>query len=140
MKAGLDVRQAVRRNGRQQSAARLWVVGEDDQLLSDARRDLQRGCNVPPVVTDAARLDAGRRDRECGRGHAPGFGRRSRAARANGRTSHLAALRGATGTSRKYVVALLEDLGRRGILTRTPAGHVPGPRAARAETSGDGIQ
>jgi selenocysteine-specific elongation factor len=38
-------------------------------------------------------------------------------------------LRDATGTSRKYVMALLEDLGRRGVLTRTPAGHVPGPRA-----------
>jgi selenocysteine-specific elongation factor len=46
-----------------------------------------------------------------------------------------AALRDATGTSRKYVLPLLEDLDRRGILTRTPAGHVPGPRAAllRAE-------
>jgi selenocysteine-specific elongation factor len=42
-----------------------------------------------------------------------------------------AALRDATGTSRKYVMALLEDLGRRGILTRTPAGHVPGPWAKR---------
>lgn len=42
-----------------------------------------------------------------------------------------AALRDATATSRKYVMALLEDLGRRGILTRTPAGHVPGPRAPR---------
>jgi selenocysteine-specific elongation factor len=42
-----------------------------------------------------------------------------------------AALRDATGTSRKYVMALLEDLGRRGILTRTPAGHMPGPRAPR---------
>jgi hypothetical protein len=42
-----------------------------------------------------------------------------------------AALRDATGTSRKYVMALLEDLGRRGILARTPAGHVPGPRAPR---------
>jgi len=50
-----------------------------------------------------------------------------------------AALRDATGTSRKYVTALLEDLGRQGILTRTPAGHVPGPRAPRAGTSGDGI-
>jgi selenocysteine-specific elongation factor len=40
-----------------------------------------------------------------------------------------AELRDATGTSRKYVMALLEDLGRRGILARTPAGHVPGPRA-----------
>jgi hypothetical protein len=50
-----------------------------------------------------------------------------------------AALRDATGTSRKYVMALLEDLGRQGILTRTPAGHVPGPRAPRAGTSGSGI-
>jgi len=41
-----------------------------------------------------------------------------------------AALRDATGTSRKYVMAILEDLDRRGVLRRTPAGHVPGPRAA----------
>jgi selenocysteine-specific elongation factor len=40
-----------------------------------------------------------------------------------------AALRDATGTSRKYVMALLEELNRRGILARTPAGHVRGPRA-----------
>ncbi len=40
-----------------------------------------------------------------------------------------AAFRDATGTSRKYVMPILEDLDRRGILRRTPAGHVPGPRA-----------
>ena len=40
-----------------------------------------------------------------------------------------AAFRDASGTSRKYVLAILEDLDRRGILRRTPAGHVPGPRA-----------
>ena len=40
-----------------------------------------------------------------------------------------AAMRDATGTSRKYVMALLEDLDRRGILRRTEAGHVRGPRA-----------
>jgi selenocysteine-specific elongation factor len=40
-----------------------------------------------------------------------------------------AALRDATGTSRKYVMALLEDLDRRGVLRRTPDGHVRGPRA-----------
>jgi selenocysteine-specific elongation factor len=40
-----------------------------------------------------------------------------------------AALRDATGTSRKYVMALLEDLDRRAVLRRTAAGHVPGPRA-----------
>ena len=40
-----------------------------------------------------------------------------------------AAFRDATGTSRKFVLAILEDLDRRGILARTPEGHVPGPRA-----------
>ena len=40
-----------------------------------------------------------------------------------------AAFRDATGTSRRVVMPLLEDLGRRGVLLRTPAGHVPGPRA-----------
>ena len=40
-----------------------------------------------------------------------------------------AAFRDASGTSRRYVLAILEDLDRRGILRRTPDGHVPGPRA-----------
>jgi selenocysteine-specific elongation factor len=40
-----------------------------------------------------------------------------------------AAFRDATGSSRKYVMAILEDLDRRAILHRTPPGHVPGPRA-----------
>ena len=44
-----------------------------------------------------------------------------------------AALRDATGTSRKYVLAILEDLDRREILRRTPEGHVPGARAPRPE-------
>jgi selenocysteine-specific elongation factor len=43
-----------------------------------------------------------------------------------------AALRDATGTSRKYVMAMLEDLDRRGVLRRTADGHVPGPRAGAA--------
>ncbi|HYK94903.1 MAG TPA: selenocysteine-specific translation elongation factor [Candidatus Dormibacteraeota bacterium] len=43
-----------------------------------------------------------------------------------------AAFRDATGTSRRYVLAILEDLDRRGILRRTEAGHVPGPRAPAA--------
>jgi selenocysteine-specific elongation factor len=42
-----------------------------------------------------------------------------------------AAFRDATGISRKYVLALLEDLDRRAVLRRAPEGHVPGPRAAR---------
>ncbi|HLQ49550.1 MAG TPA: SelB C-terminal domain-containing protein, partial [Candidatus Dormibacteraeota bacterium] len=43
-----------------------------------------------------------------------------------------AAFRDATGTSRKFVMAILEDLDRRGVLRRTPDGHVPGPHAAAA--------
>jgi selenocysteine-specific elongation factor len=52
-----------------------------------------------------------------------------------------AAFRDATGTSRKYVMAILEDLDRRAILRRTPAGHVPGPRAPQrpAETPSDAV-
>jgi selenocysteine-specific elongation factor len=46
-----------------------------------------------------------------------------------------AALRDATGTSRKYVLAILEDLDRRGILQRTPEGHLPGPRAPSREAT-----
>jgi len=39
-----------------------------------------------------------------------------------------AALRDATGTSRKFVLVILEDLDRRGLLRRTDAGHVLGPK------------
>jgi selenocysteine-specific elongation factor len=38
-----------------------------------------------------------------------------------------AAFRDATGTSRRYVLVILEDLDRRGLLRRTDAGHVLGP-------------
>jgi len=44
-----------------------------------------------------------------------------------------AAFRDATGTSRRYVLAILEDLDRREILQRTPEGHIPGPRAPRPQ-------
>ena len=47
-----------------------------------------------------------------------------------------AAYRDATGTSRKYVMAILEDLDRRGILRRTPAGHLPGPRVSALDGIG----
>jgi selenocysteine-specific elongation factor len=40
-----------------------------------------------------------------------------------------AAFRDATGTSRRYVLAILEDLDRRGLLQRGPDGHRLGPRA-----------
>ncbi len=43
-----------------------------------------------------------------------------------------AAFRDATGSSRRYVLAILEDLDRRGILVRQADGHVPGPRAPAA--------
>jgi hypothetical protein len=46
-----------------------------------------------------------------------------------------AAFRDAMGASRKYVMALLEELDRRGVLLRTPDGHVPGPKAAAAATA-----
>jgi selenocysteine-specific elongation factor len=48
-----------------------------------------------------------------------------------------AAFRDSTGTSRKYVMAILEDLDRRGVLRRTPDGHVLGPRAAAAGAGGN---
>jgi selenocysteine-specific elongation factor len=46
-----------------------------------------------------------------------------------------AALRDATATSRKYVMAILADLDRREILRRTAPGHVPGPRAESVGTA-----
>ena len=39
-----------------------------------------------------------------------------------------AAFRDATGTSRRYVLVILEDLDRRGLLRRTDIGHVLGPK------------
>jgi selenocysteine-specific elongation factor len=39
-----------------------------------------------------------------------------------------AAYRDATGSSRRYVMVILEDLDRRGLLRRTDAGHVLGPK------------
>ena len=52
-----------------------------------------------------------------------------------------AALRDATGSSRRFVMVILEDLDRRGLLRRTEAGHVLGPRTiarmqARADATG----
>ena len=52
-----------------------------------------------------------------------------------------AAYRDATGTSRKYVMAILEDLDRRGILRRTARRPRPGParpRAGAGDRHGDG--
>ena len=49
-----------------------------------------------------------------------------------------AAFRDATGTSRRYVLAILEDLDRRGVLQRSAAGHVPGPRVGLVASFGTG--
>ena len=49
-----------------------------------------------------------------------------------------AAFRDATASSRRFALAILEDLDRRGLLARTPDGHVPGPRAARPGTGSGG--
>ena len=46
-----------------------------------------------------------------------------------------AAFRDATGTSRKYVMAILADLDRRGVLQRRSDGHVPGPRVGSASAA-----
>ncbi len=49
-----------------------------------------------------------------------------------------AAFRDATGSSRRYVMVILEDLDRRGLLRRTDAGHVLGPRTiARMQARAD---
>jgi selenocysteine-specific elongation factor len=63
----------------------------------------------------------------------PAFRRLAAAALERARVAPLtpAELRDATGTSRKYVLAILEDLDRREILRRTPEGHIPGRRAPR---------
>ena len=45
-----------------------------------------------------------------------------------------AAFRDAIGGNRRIALALLEDLGRKGILRRTDGGHVPGPRAPAPES------
>jgi hypothetical protein len=47
-----------------------------------------------------------------------------------------AAFRDATGSSRKYALAILEDLDRRQVLRRGPEGHLPGPRAPRPAEEG----
>lgn len=50
-----------------------------------------------------------------------------------------AAFRDATDTSRRYVLAILEDLDRTGVLQRTPEGHIPGPRAPRRVSASAGV-
>jgi selenocysteine-specific elongation factor len=118
-----------------------------DPVLSDAMDRLERALAVaaPPGLAEAARTagcpPAGVRELErSGRivllepdlAYAAATYREIEAlARSLAAAAPLApaALRDATGTSRRYVMAILADLDRRGILRRTDAGHVPGPRA-----------
>jgi len=85
-------------------------------------RDLERAGRIVRVEADLAWAR-------------PAFERLAATALALARRAPLApaTLRDATGTSRRVVMPLLEDLNRRGILVRTPSGHVPGPRAPREE-------
>ncbi len=150
-------------NGRlQRNGERVGLAGPNqgpsvapDATLADAMARLERALAVaaPPSLRDAARAtgcsSAGIRELEqSGRivvidddlayaaatyrdleAHALELARRAPVT--------PAALRDATGTSRKYVMAILADLDRRGILRRTDAGHVPGSRAPSAvATSG----
>ena len=96
--------------------------------------DAARAAGCPPegirVLADAGRIVRVEADLAWA---APAFDRLMRTAVALARRGPLApaVLRDATGTSRRVVMPLLEDLNRRGILARTPAGHVLGPRAPR---------
>jgi hypothetical protein len=109
------------------------------------RLETRLAVNDPPGLADAARavgcpaegvraLEAGGRivrvDRDLAYA-APTFERLRTLAVSMARERPLtpAAYRDATGTSRRYVMTLLDDFGRRGLLVRTEAGHVPGPRA-----------
>ena len=108
---------------------------------------------APPPLAAAARAaglsagrgpatSSGRSDRRPRAGprlrgrHLPRSSRRRALAMAARAPLTPAAFRDATGTSRKYVMAILEDLDRRGILRRTrgrprpgPAGSTPAPAA-----------
>jgi selenocysteine-specific elongation factor len=129
---------------------RVAAATEPDPALVDAMERLERTLSVaaPPPLAEAARAAAcpaaGIRELErTGRivilepdlGYAATTYRDLTAtavALASAAPLTPAAYRDATGTSRKYVMAILEDLDRRAILRRTPDGHVPGARAAQS--------
>jgi hypothetical protein len=96
----------------------LAAAAREAACPADAIRELERGGRIVVVGADLAWSSAA-------------FERLTATALqlAGDEALSPATLRDATGTSRKYVMALLEELDRRGILRRTPAGHVRGPRA-----------
>ena len=141
-------------------AGRLARTGDLVHLPEPGRRPRRRRCSPPwtgsrppstrprrPALPEAARAPAARRPGCAPSRRRDGSSASTRTSRGRRRRSPAcrpsrsgwrrparstpAALRDATGTSRKYVMALLEELNRRGVLARTPDGHVRGPRAAR---------
>jgi selenocysteine-specific elongation factor len=143
---GIEDGQLVADGGRLRDARRAPVGPDADLLAAMARLERLLDTSAPPPLSEAARATGcpppGVRALEAdGRiivleddlAYATSAYRalqRQALAMAVARPLTPAALRDATGTSRKYVMAILEDLGRRGVLQRTPEGHVPGPRAA----------
>lgn len=142
---------AVAEDGLEQNGNRIYVSGFTppvmDPLEAQARATLLAMLDVPAPPSLAAAVQragcsAGAVRDLVNEGHivevgddlawsTAAFARLRDVALATADTRPLtpAALRDATGTSRKYVMALLEELDRRGILERTPAGHVRGRRA-----------
>ncbi len=127
------------------------IAGEQSDALAEAMTRLVQALDVPapPPLDEAAAaagcppdgvqaLQAAGRIVRLGADlawSAPAYHRLAALALEHSRRAPLtpAALRDATGTSRKYVLAILEDLDRREILSRTPEGHIPGRRAPRSE-------
>ena len=127
------------------------LVGEASDELVEAMSRLEQALDVPaPPSLDAAAAAAGcppdgvRALQAAGRivrlspdlaWSAAAYHRLAALALEHSRRAPLtpAALRDATGTSRKYVLAILEDLDRREILRRTPEGHIPGRRAPSSQ-------
>ncbi|HJW21220.1 MAG TPA: selenocysteine-specific translation elongation factor [Candidatus Limnocylindrales bacterium] len=121
------------------------IARGDELAASMARLEATLDVDVPPSLAEAARAAGcppeGLRQLEAsGRivrveddlaWCAPRYGTVRDLAVAMAQRGPLApaAFRDALGGNRRVALALLEDLGRRGILRRTDAGHVLGPRA-----------
>jgi selenocysteine-specific elongation factor len=149
----VDDGKLVRHGDRIGLAGRAAPEGPDPRVLAAMDRlEDALGIATPPSLTDAARAagcpaDGVRELERSGRIIRVGndlayaaatyraFEAQALAMAAAGPLTP-AAFRDATGTSRKYVMALLEELDRRGVLRQTPDGHLPGPRAAAAAVSG----
>jgi selenocysteine-specific elongation factor len=135
----------AREGGRLRDPARAAAGPSPDALAAMARLEAMLRSPTPPALSEAARAtgcppdgvraleSAGRivrLDGDIAYARDAFQDLRDRAlAMAAAEPLTPAAFRDATGTSRKYVMAVLEELDRQAVLRRTPAGHVPGPRA-----------